>query len=224
MHSNLCNFAYLQLYYSFKFLDYGSIWYNSACEAAFCKKSCSEHLYFPYSYKFKERAKMIINNVGYKFRLAEQEDDKNILKVYKSIIGTQGCTWDAEYPSMTEIITDIKMKSLYCITDDKGEIIAVATAGPLNELDDLTWDARMTKPCELARIGVLPFIQKRGIGSKLLDAVIEDCKSRGYNGMRFLVSKTNYNALTLYSKFGFQKVGEVFRYGHDFYCYYKLLQ
>lgn len=166
---------------------------------------------------------MIRNNVEYKFRLAEQEDEKNILKVYKSIIGTQGCTWDEEYPSIEGIITDIKMKSLYCLTDDKGEIIAVATAGPLNELNDITWDSRMTKPCELVRIGVLPSHQKKGIASKLLDAVIGDCKSRGFNGMRFLVSKTNCNALILYSKFGFQKVGEVFRYGHDFDCYYKLL-
>lgn len=167
---------------------------------------------------------MIESNVEYKFRLAEPEDETEIWNVYQGIIGTQGCTWDAEYPSVVEIITDIKMKSLYCMTDDRGKIIAVATAGALDELEDLAWDARMTKPCELARIGVLPSMQKRGLASKLLDAVIEDCKRRGYNGMRFLVSKTNENALTLYNKFGFQKIGEVFRYGHDFYCYYKILE
>jgi L-amino acid N-acyltransferase YncA len=166
---------------------------------------------------------MVRSNVEYKFRLAKQEDTENILKVYKSIIGTQGCTWNEEYPSMEGIITDIRMKYLYCLTDVKGEIIAVATAGPLNELEDITWDSRMTKPCELVRIGVIPSLQKIGIASKLLDSVIRDCKSRGYNGMRFLASKTNYNALMLYSKFGFLKVGEVFRYGHDYYCYYKLL-
>lgn len=53
--------------------------------------------------------------------------------------------------------------------------------------------------------------------------VIQDCRRRGYDSMRFLVSTTNYNALILYRKFGFQEVGEVFRYGHDFYCYYKVL-
>jgi ribosomal protein S18 acetylase RimI-like enzyme len=184
-------------------------------------KLCEE--YFFYLLNIRERTIMIRCKAEYKLRLAEQKDDKNILKVYKSIIGTQGCTWDEEYPSMEGIIEDIKMKSLYCLTDDKGEIIAVATAGPLNELDDIIWDSRMTKPCELARIGVLPCLQKKGIASQLLDAVIGDCKSIGYNGMRFLVSKTNYNALMLYNKFGFQNVGEVFRYGHDFYCYYKLL-
>lgn len=104
---------------------------------------------------------MVANSIEFKFRLAEQGDEMNILKLYKSIIGTQGCTWDTEYPSMLNIMTDIKMKSLYCLTDDKGEIIAAATAGPLDELKDLTWDERMTKPCELSRIGVLPLMQKK---------------------------------------------------------------
>lgn len=162
------------------------------------------------------------DNVGYKFRLAEQKDENSILEVYKSIIGTQGCTWHDEYPSMREIRTDIEASSLYCMTDENEKIIAVATAGPLDELCDLTWDAMMTRPCELARIGVLPIMQRKGIASKLLEFVIEDCKRRGYNDMRFLVAKTNYNALLLYRKFGFREAGEVFRYGHDFYCYYKI--
>ncbi|MDP4089414.1 MAG: GNAT family N-acetyltransferase [Bacillota bacterium] len=166
---------------------------------------------------------MLVNNVEYKLRLAEYGDEENILKLYRSILGTTGCTWSEEYPSMTEIISDIKMKSLYYLTDHQGKLIAVATAGSLDELDDLIWDSRMTKPCELARIGVLPSLHNKGIASKLLGAVIEDCKSRGYNGMRFLVSKTNNNALRLYGKFGFRNVGEVFRYGHDFYCYYKMI-
>ncbi len=159
----------------------------------------------------------------YIFRLAEPKDSKEILKLYRSIIGTPGCTWSEDYPTMEEIINDTEMRSLYCMTDNKGHIIAAAAAGPLDELSDLEWDPQMTKPCELARIGVTPSLQKKGIASELLSAVIEDCKNRGYNGMRFLVSKTNYGALALYDKFGFRKTGEVFRYGHDFLCYYKML-
>lgn len=159
----------------------------------------------------------------YIFRLAKSGEGEDILKLYRSIIGTHGCTWSNEYPTIDIIISDIEMRSLYCMTDDKGQIIAAAAAGPFDELSSLEWDPRMTAPCELARIGVAPSMQKRGLASKLLCAVIDDCRSRGYNGMRFLVSKTNYKALALYNKFGFQETGEVFMYGHDFYCYYKLL-
>lgn len=167
---------------------------------------------------------MEINASGFKFRLAKQGDESNISNLYKCIIGTEGCTWDEEYPSMSNIITDIKMKSLYCLTDVKGEIIAAATAGALDELEDLTWVEEMIKPCELARIGVSPLMQKKGAASKLLQSIIQDCKRRGYDGMRLLVSKTNYNALALYRKFGFQESGEVYRYGHDFFAYYKILK
>jgi ribosomal protein S18 acetylase RimI-like enzyme len=34
-----------------------------------------------------------------------------------------------------------------------------------------------------------------------------------------LVSKTNNAALALYEKNGFERCGEVFRFGIDFYCY-----
>lgn len=166
---------------------------------------------------------MVTKNVEFLFRLAEQGDETNILMLYKSIIGTQGCTWHADYPSILNVMTDIQMESLYCLTDDEGKIIAAAAAGPFDELKDLSWDAKMAKPCELARIGVLPSMQRKGVASKLLSAVIEDCKRRGFDGMRFIASKTNYNALMLYRKFGFLEVGEVFRYGHDFCCYYKIL-
>ena len=160
----------------------------------------------------------------YIFRLAEPKDSEEILRLYRSIIGTPGCTWTEDYPDMEEIINDTAMRSLYCMTDGDGQIIAAAAAGPLDELSDLEWDPGMTKPCELARIGVSPSLQKKGIASKLLCAVIEDCKSRGYNGMIFLVSKTNSSALALYNKFGFKNTGEVFRYGHEFFCYYKLFE
>jgi ribosomal protein S18 acetylase RimI-like enzyme len=165
---------------------------------------------------------MEVNNGEFKFRLAEQGDEENILRLYRSIVGTEGCTWDEEYPSMINILADIEMKSLYCVIDHTGKIIAAVAAGPFDELNDLIWDSRMENPCELARIGVHPSFQKSGIASKLLGEVLQDCKRRGYDGMRFLVSKTNYNALALYRKFGFQEVGEVFRYGHDFYCYNKV--
>ncbi len=173
--------------------------------------------------KYKHFDSWLDKDIRYILRLAEPKDSEEILKLYRSIIGTPGCTWSEEYPVMDNIISDIASGSLYCMTDISGQIIAAAAAGPLDELSDLEWDPGMTKPCELARIGVSPSLQKKGIASKLLCAVIEDCKSRGYNGMRFLVSKTNGSALALYNKFGFMKTGEVFRYGHDFLCYYKLL-
>jgi hypothetical protein len=35
---------------------------------------------------------MTVNYGEFKFRLAEQGDEENILRLYRSIIGTEGCT------------------------------------------------------------------------------------------------------------------------------------
>jgi ribosomal protein S18 acetylase RimI-like enzyme len=157
--------------------------------------------------------------MAYRFRHVLKTDEQAVMRLYKEIIGTPGCTWNQDYPAIEDIRDDTDSNSLYCIEDDCGSIVAVAAAGSFNELQHLSWDIRITNPCELARIGVHPSVQNKGLGSIILSDVIADCKIRGFDGMRFLVSKENGSALKLYDKFGFQKCGETFMYGHDFYCY-----
>ncbi len=158
----------------------------------------------------------------YKLRLAEHKDSASIVQLYHAIIGTPGCTWDEEYPSAEDVAEDIKLSCLYCLEDGIGTLVAVAAAGAFEELSHLSWDARMNKPCELARIGVHPSMQHKGIGAMILKEVIKDCQKRGFDGMRFLVSKTNPGAIALYNKSGFRECGETYMYGHDFYCYQRI--
>lgn len=165
-----------------------------------------------------------MNQDPFHIELAKPGEEEEILALYRKNIGTAGCTWHEEYPTMLNILEDMELKSLYCLKDAMGRILAVASAGPFNELTELTWDERMINPCELARITVTPDLQGKGIASLLLKAVISDCIRRGFDGMRFLVSKTNNNALRLYRRFGFEETGEAFLYGHEFFCYYKLLR
>lgn len=96
-------------------------------------------------------------------------------------------------------------------------IVAVASVGEFEELNDLNWSP--LHPCELARIGVAPAMQRRGIGSIILQRIMDLAKNSGYDGIVFLVSKGNAAALALYEKNGFEKCGEVFRFDLDFYCY-----
>ena len=97
------------------------------------------------------------------------------------------------------------------------KIVAVASIGDLGELCDLKWKPQ--NPCELARIGVCPELQKQGIGTLMLQHCFEIAKSQGFDGIRILVAKTNSAALALYEKNGFERCGEVFKFDIDFYCY-----
>jgi ribosomal protein S18 acetylase RimI-like enzyme len=158
----------------------------------------------------------VINLSEYDFQLAEYNDLPEIVSIYRSLIGTPGCTWDSDYPNDESAESDIENKALYVLRKGK-KIIAVASAGDFNELGQLSWD--LQKPCELARIGVLPSYQKQGVGTIILQNVIKTAKGKGYDGIRMLVSKTNPAALALYNKNGFEKCGETFMYDIDFYCY-----
>jgi Sortase and related acyltransferases len=153
---------------------------------------------------------------NYSFRLANTNDIPEIVDIYHSNVGTPGCTWDFDYPCLETAEADIINKSLY-ILETNGRIIAVASAGSFNELDHLPWELK--NPCELARIGVVPDMHNRGIGSIILKNIISAVKERGYDGIRMLVSKTNFAALAMYNKNGFSKCGETFMFDIDFYCY-----
>jgi L-amino acid N-acyltransferase YncA len=153
---------------------------------------------------------------GYEFLLANYDDIPQIIDIYHSLIGTPGCAWSLDYPDRETAESDVDSKSLYVLKKN-GIIIAVASVGEFNELEHLQWTLKV--PCELARLGVIPTLQKRGIGTTILKNIIKTAKEKGFDGIRMIVSKTNPAALALYDKNGFEKCGEVSMYDIDFYCY-----
>ena len=153
------------------------------------------------------------------FSLACYNDIPEIVHIYKSLVGTPGCTWGDDYPSRATAEWDIKHNNLYILKSNE-KIIAIASIGDFDELGHLQWKPK--KACELARIGVIPSMQKQGVGTMILQNVIDVAKEKGFDGIRMLVSKTNPAALALYDKNGFEGCGEVFMYDIDFYCYQML--
>ena len=152
----------------------------------------------------------------YIFQLAVRDDIPEIIKIYHSVIGTPGCTWSFDYPNVETAEEDIKNNWLYTLKN-QNIIVAVASAGKFDDWEHLQWDLK--NPCELARIGVNPMIQSQGIGTIILKNIINEMKQQGFDGIRFIVSKSNHAALALYEKNGFKKCGETFVFDLDWYCY-----
>ena len=151
------------------------------------------------------------------YRQAEVRDQEEIVALYRALVGTPFCTWTPTYPSPDNVASDIRCRALHCLSD-ANRIVAVAAARVNPELDSLAWDPRLKKPCDLARIGVHPDFQKRGLASMLLTEVIAKTRQDGYDGMRLLVGKTNKPALRLYEKAGFSLCGETVAYDIDWFC------
>ena len=153
---------------------------------------------------------------NYEFMLAKDDDISEIVDLYHGLIGTPGCTWGLDYPNGETAESDISSKSLYILRKND-KIVAVASAGEFDELGHLQWAPK--RPCELARIGVLPTMQRQGIGTVILQNIIQTVKEKGFDGIRMIVSKTNPAALALYDKNGFERCGEASMFDMDWYCY-----
>lgn len=144
------------------------------------------------------------------------DDISEIVGIYRSLVGTPGCTWDEEYPNTTTAENDINNGWLY-VLKKQDKIVAVVSIGDFGELSDLKGEQENS--CELARIGVHPEFQKQGIGTVLLQQCFEIAKKQGYDRIRLLAAKVNKAALALYEKNGFKRCGEVYRFNIHFYCY-----
>jgi len=166
---------------------------------------------------------MKANSTTPTFRHAETSDLDEIMQLYRILVGTPFCTWNEEYPSRELISEDIRARHLYCLCDNE-RILAVSAACVIHELDPLPWDARIKNPCDIARIGVLPAMQHRGIGSMMLRNIIEEIRRSGYDGIRLLVAKANIPALRMYEKAGFSICGETFAYHVDWFCQFQILE
>jgi ribosomal protein S18 acetylase RimI-like enzyme len=56
-------------------------------------------------------------------------------------------------------------------------------------------------------IAVLPQFRGVGVGSALLDSVLRVASEKGFKKVNLSVFHTNRNAINLYKRFGFKKVG-----------------
>ena len=155
------------------------------------------------------------------FVQARAEEKEEILGLYRKAIGTLGCTWSMEYPTVEHTDADLDRNDLFCLKTSEGEIIGAISIDEDKLVEEL--------PCwskggaELARLVVKEAYQNQGIAGELLKNAMTVLKKRGYQYVHFLVSKHHTKALRAYDKLQFDKVGESDLYEGDWWCYEKKL-
>jgi Acetyltransferases len=163
------------------------------------------------------------NTMGYKIEKVPMEEKENVLEIYEALKGSYGCTWDADYPVIEDVVRDIQSGSLYGIFKDQ-ELIAVAAAGKDDELAHLScWDRSLKNVCDLARVAVRADYQDRGMAKILITGIEKDGTERGFDGIRLIVGKKNPYAMKLYDSLGYLCCGETSMYGNEWFCYQKKL-
>lgn len=161
---------------------------------------------------------------GLVFALAEEEELPDILALYRAAVGTEGCTWSLDYPNEDILNDDFRLGNLFCMKDQKHEIVGVISIDVDETVAALPcWRKELSPAAELARLTVKETCQNQGIARLLLQAAMKELVRRGCHGVHFLVSKTNVKALRSYEKLEFERRGECNLYGTDWWCYEKAL-
>lgn len=160
----------------------------------------------------------------YRFCVAQPEDEEAVMSLYHAMIGTEGCTWDREYPNVEGFSSDVADERLFCLREETGSLIAVISIDKDPLVEALPVWTRTDRPAgELARLAVRADYQNRGIARRMILAAMEVLRLRGYGSARYLVSKTHAKALASYAKLEFICAGESDLYGHEWYCYEKMI-
>lgn len=160
----------------------------------------------------------------YVIQLGTESDRQELLALYRSQIGREGCPWTDEYPSNETIDYDLEREALYVVKAE-GRIIGSVSIEEDEDVDALPfWDPDLKPVAEFARISVSPDMQGKGIAKAMLRFLFEELKDRGFRGVHIIVNKYNPKALKLYDSFGFQNKGECRMYDQDLYGYELVLE
>lgn len=156
------------------------------------------------------------------FASAKEENLPDILALYRAAIGMEGCTWSMEYPNEEILQDDFRRGNLFCMRNQKQEILGVISIDVDEAVAILPcWSEELKPAAELARLTVKEEYQNQGIAGLLLQAAMEELVRRGCRGVHFLVSKTNERAIRSYRKLNCEVRGDCQLYGTDWWCYEK---
>lgn len=155
-------------------------------------------------------------------RLAKREELPTILKMYRSVIGKQGCNWSVLYPNEVTLYDDFNTGNLYVLCRGK-TIIGAGSIVPKNELDDLNCWYYREAPREIARIVIAPEYQGKGYGKQLVNKLCHKLEYMHCRAVHLLVSTENHSAQKMYIRARFLNKGQCHRYDHDYFAFERKL-
>lgn len=89
-------------------------------------------------------------------------------------------------------------------------ISASALVEKIEETDSIKWEKLNEKACYIARLGVNPNNSRRGIGSIMIENLMQETKRKKAKYLCLFVVDTNEPAINFYLKNGFKKADGMF--------------
>jgi L-amino acid N-acyltransferase YncA len=154
---------------------------------------------------FQKRA--ILTKLGKEvvIREAKEEDFPSIWKIFRKVVSEEQYTSTIRTetsPGLHENSykgEDDKKKFITVLCEIEGQIVGYVT------VEESMWE--LSRHAGELGIAVLPQFRGVGVGSALLDSVLRVASEKGFKKVNLSVFHTNRNAINLYKRFGFKKVG-----------------
>lgn len=163
-------------------------------------------------------------HMEYRFEEIGESAKSEVMRLYRSAIGSLGCTWSSDYPSEETFYIDINNHNLFGMIDTDDSIIGLVSVDQDEEVDGLEcWSKEHGKMGEIARLVVRADCQNKGIARQMINEVIDVLRSREYRSAHYLVSRNHIKAIAAYKKLDFTKVGEAYLYNEHWLCYEKFI-
>lgn len=163
-----------------------------------------------------------------RFLQAKEQDKEKIMSLYKEAVGSEGCTWSEEYPNEEILEGDLKRGALFCLKDEKGEVLGAVSLDEDEAVDALkNWSfckENGKRATEIARLVIKEGYRGQKLAGKMLGCLLEWLKANDYEIVYFLVAKKNERARKAYQRFAFMERGEAEIFGEQWLCYEKKLK
>ena len=115
--------------------------------------------------------------------------------------------WDAEYPNREILGEDIAHCELYFLRENGRPIAMISILDEAEEAIEFPWPEVREHTCMLARLGILPEAQGRGLAAETMRLAAESARARGFTTARLLASEDNPLTNHIYQKPGYKQKG-----------------
>ena len=103
-----------------------------------------------------------------------EDDREELLALYKSQVGREGCPWTDEYPSNETIDFDLSRDALF-VMKSEGKTVGAISIDEDEEVNKLPcWNRELEPEAEFSRIAVSPEMQGQGIGKILVRFLLDE--------------------------------------------------
>ena len=139
---------------------------------------------------------------------AKRENTNEILDLYHSVVGSEFCVWDMEYPNLETINFDIDNDGLYIGLIDNKIMCAISICADLEFVGNLGWEF-VDNVLEISRFVVSKEYQSQGFAKMMLEYVLNDLKRLKINSVHLACQYQNIPAKKVYESFNFNVVSEI---------------